>query len=169
MNIIRYGTLSYWLPCKISRLGVFGNAGINCGQWFSFPNILRLCSNILNSNSDHQTYNVCMLYNNKLKKYKKSLKKNQNSYKVFRYQSNQWQTKGVIFIACVSQYVDGHFVSVGVQLLHRETLLQEKNPLVVDGSRTRVLEDSMAIAASAPNHCTTETICILFSKQQVLI
>ena len=36
-----------------------------------------------------------------------------------------------------------------------ETLLQEKNPLVVGGIRTRVLADSMPIAASALDHCAT--------------
>ena len=34
-------------------------------------------------------------------------------------------------------------------------LLQAKSPLVIGGTRTQVLADSMVIAASALNHCTT--------------
>ena len=49
----------------------------------------------------------------------------------------------------------GTDVSVGIRLLSGETLFQEKNPLVVGETRTQVLADSIAIAASALNHCAT--------------
>ena len=38
-----------------------------------------------------------------------------------------------------------------------KTLLQEKTSLVVGGTRTQVLADSMPFAASAQDHCTTKT------------
>ena len=38
-------------------------------------------------------------------------------------------------------------------MLNGETLLQENNLLVVDGTGTQVLADSMTIAASALSHC----------------
>ena len=40
-------------------------------------------------------------------------------------------------------------------LLSGENLLQKKTPLVVGETRTQVFADSMAIAASALNHCAT--------------
>ena len=49
----------------------------------------------------------------------------------------------------------GTDVSVGIRLLSGETLLQAKTPLVVGGTRTQVFANSIAIAASTLNHCTS--------------
>ena len=46
-------------------------------------------------------------------------------------------------------------VSVRARLVSGETLLQVKTPLVVGGTQTQVVADSMTIAASTLNHCTT--------------
>ena len=46
-------------------------------------------------------------------------------------------------------------VSIWVQLVSGETLLQEKTFTVVGVTQTQVLADSIAIAASALNHCAT--------------
>ena len=40
-------------------------------------------------------------------------------------------------------------------MMRGETLLQAKTPLLVAETQTKVLTDSMSIAARAPDHCTT--------------
>ena len=65
---------------------------------------------------------------------------------------------------CLSQHrqlgrisvATGRIPSLFCDCLSGETLLQDKKtPLVVSGTRTQVLVDSIDIAASALNHCAT--------------
>ena len=46
-------------------------------------------------------------------------------------------------------------LALGFELVSGETFLQEKTSLVISGTQTQVLADSMTIAASVLNHCTT--------------
>ena len=56
-----------------------------------------------------------------------------------------------------SKVGDGTRTDVDNGRVDKHYITGEKTPLVVGGTRTRELADDMAIAASALNHCTTNT------------
>ena len=57
----------------------------------------------------------------------------------------------------------------GFDLSVKKAYYRRKTPLVESGTRTRVLADSMTIAASALNHCTTWSCCwVCYSLKDII-